>query len=534
MSEAAVVIAGAGPVGLTMALELARHGVGCRLIDRSPEPSRHSKALVLWPRTLELLDLGPGAAPFVEAGMPIQRARLFGDGEALAAIELCGLASPYPFALMIPQHETERVLAECAAARNVAVERGVEIRDLSADADGVTVQLQHAGAGAEELRCQWLIGCDGAHSTVRRRLGIDFAGTPEANDWMLADVHVSGAMPTDELRIYWHAEGLLAVFPIIPGRCRIVADVGPAATAEKAPDPSLADVQRVVDTRGPAGLTLYDPLWLASFRINERKVADYRRGRVFLAGDAAHIHSPAGGQGMNTGMQDAINLAWKLGLVARGRAGEALLDSYSRERSAVGDMVLRNAGALTRMATLRHRRAQRLRNALLPLAASTAAVTRRIRDTLGELSIAYRRSPIVRDERGIARWLRPLRAGDRAPDIGLTDPRTGARVDSVAALRRSRHLLLLWVDARSAEVAHVTTAVQRAFPDLVDTLLIARGAAMGPGDGPVLLDPAGSAQRAYGVRGRAGVLIRPDAYVGWIADPIEPVALLRHLQRYLL
>jgi 2-polyprenyl-6-methoxyphenol hydroxylase-like FAD-dependent oxidoreductase len=540
-------VVGAGPVGLTMAAELARHGVRCRIVDRSAVASDKSKALVLWPRSLELLDRAGAVEPLLAAGLRVVRARIFGDGQPLAQLSLDGLASPYPFALMIPQNETERLLAAHLAGLGGVVERGVELLDFGADADGVSVRLRRPDGTPESVRATWLIGCDGAHSTVRHGLGIDFAGVAEPNDWILADVHLDGDLPADELRIYWHAQGILAFFPIARGRFRVVADSGPAAAMDKVRDPTLTEVQAVVDARGPGGLTVRDPLWLAGFRINERKVTEYRVGRVFLAGDAAHIHSPAGGQGMNTGMQDAFNLAWKLGLVRAGRGREAiLLDSYSRERSAVGDEVLRNAGAVTRVATLHSPTAQHLRNALLPVLASFGFVRARARDTLAELAVHYRRGPLSHDERPLAPRARALAsggvvAGDRAPDVSVLDGRTGARTQLFRLLHGTRHCLLLCTGDTSGEelrrsLERIAAAVRTTYTDLIDIYVAAPA---GPAGGaapetPLLVDVGGEVRRSYAAHVPIGVLIRPDGYVGYYGQPADRDRLLAYLASYLV
>jgi hypothetical protein len=215
------------------------------------------------------------------------------------------------------------------------------------------------------------------------------------SDWILADVHLSGfSVPDSELAIYWHADGILATFPISPGRYRIIADLGPSR-GEHVPDPTLAEVQTIVDRRGPGGLRVSDPIWLSGFRINERKVADYRSGRVFVAGDAAHVHSPAGGQGMNTGMQDAFNLAWKMALSSReGPLSDALLASYSAERSAVGEQVLKQAGRLTAVGVMKNHAAQAARNWLAGLLFGLGPLRRAMADTLSEISIGYPDSPL--------------------------------------------------------------------------------------------------------------------------------------------
>jgi 2-polyprenyl-6-methoxyphenol hydroxylase-like FAD-dependent oxidoreductase len=239
----------------------------------------------------------------------------------------------------------------------------VELLTFKSSADGIEAMLRRADGHEEAVSADWLLGCDGAHSAVRHHgLGATFTGETLNSDWMLADVHMTGyPFPDSEVSVYWHRDGAFVIFPISPGRYRVIADLPPAG-AEHPPTPTLEQVQAIIDRRGPSGLKAFDPIWLAGFRINGRKVADYRWGGVFLVGDAAHVHSPAGGQGMNTGMQDAFNLAWKLALVVRNSCNEHLLDSYSCERSAVGDEVLKSAAMLTTVGTMKNLVAQTLRN----------------------------------------------------------------------------------------------------------------------------------------------------------------------------
>ena len=530
-------VVGAGPVGLTMAAELTRHGVRCRLVDRAPARSDKSKALVLWPRSLELLGYAGAVEPFLADGLRVVRARLFANRQPLAELRFDVVPSPHPLALMIPQSETERLLEAHLNRLGVAVERSVELLGFSAAADGVEARLRAAPGSEESVRSAWLLGCDGAHSTVRHGLGMDFAGSAEPSDWILADVHVDGPVSPDELRIDWHAEGILAFFPIGAGRYRIIADGEPSA-GDRPRDPTLADVQAVLDQRGPGGVTVRDPLWLAGFRINERKVAEYRAGRVFLAGDAAHVHSPAGGQGMNTGMQDAFNLAWKLGVMHASRGREILLESYSRERSAVGDLVLRNAAAMTRVATLRNPTGQRLRNAVLPVVASLGFVRTAMSNTLSEMSINYRTSPLSRDDRSAADRARALVtggvvAGDRAPDAAVVEARGGAATHLFELLRSGRHCLLLCSAAAAvASMQPIAVAVGEAYGDLIDVFIVAPSDA--PSQTPLLVDRTGGVRAAYAVRAPTAVLIRPDGYVGYYGQPIDHARLLAHLKSYLL
>ena len=231
---------------------------------------------------------------------------------------------------------------------------------------------------------------------------------------MLADVHMTGyPYPDSETSVYWHRDGVFVIFPISPGRYRVIADLPPAGT-EHPPTPTLEQVQAIIDRRGPSGLKAFDPIWLAGFRINGRKVASYRWGRVFLAGDAAHVHSPAGGQGMNTGMQDAFNLAWKLALVVRKTCDEHLLDSYSPERSGVGDQVLKAADRLTAIGTMKNPLAQTVRNLVGHVMLGLSPVRHAIADTMTEVTIGYPDSPL------------------NGPSLGGAGPRPGERVVPIA------------------------------------------------------------------------------------------------------
>jgi 2-polyprenyl-6-methoxyphenol hydroxylase-like FAD-dependent oxidoreductase len=407
-----VLIAGAGPVGLTMAGELARYGVSVRIVDKAAQRTDKSKALVVWPRTLELMDRSGSGEKLIAVGMRVLAANIFAEDKQIVHLPLDEVDSPHPFALMLPQSETERVLDEHLNTYGVHVERSVELTGFSASDSAVTCGLRRADGTTESVECSWLIGCDGAHSTVRHTLGMKFVGDTLQTEWMLADVHLKGVPRPKEVTVMWHADGPLVVFPITEDRYRVIADMGEIQDDVRRPDPTLEEVQAILDRRGP-GMQASDPVWLSCFQINERKVADYRAGRVFLAGDAAHIHSPAGGQGMNTGMQDACNLAWKLALVCQGLCKEELLlDSYSVERSVVGEQVLEAAGKTTQLAILRGGVKQAIRNHVASLVLGLAPVRKMAANIATELSIGYPKSPLT--VHGPHEPKEPA-AGERAP-----------------------------------------------------------------------------------------------------------------------
>ncbi|MDI1284045.1 MAG: FAD-dependent monooxygenase [Reyranella sp.] len=475
-----VLISGAGPVGMTLANELTRYGISVRIVDKAAERTDKSKALVLWSRTLELFDHAGYVDDFMSAGMQAHGANISNGKEVMARIDFDDIDSVYRYALMIPQSETERILEEHLAKRGVTVERNVALESFVDQGAQVQAVLRKTTGEAETLTADWLIGCDGAHSAVRHGLGFTFDGTTQPSDWLLADGHFTGLDPQDRLHIFWHKDGILAFFPITEGRWRVVADLGVAEGSSHRADPSLEEIQSVLTERGSGKIVIKDAYWLAAFRINERKVSQYNRGRAFLAGDAAHIHSPAGGQGMNTGMQDAFNLAWKLSLVIGGVCKPSLLDSYSVERSAVGDEVLRNAGRMTEVAILRNPIAQGLRNAAVKFAFGFPQLSHAAAKTLSELDIGYPDSPLSVK--------------------GAHHP-TGIKGDKTKPGKR-------WPDRLPADTSR------------------ARFTAIGPADGvtglaakfPKLVQAAPTTGK---VDGQNLILVRPDGYVGFAGTAVD-------------
>ena len=475
-----VLIVGAGPVGMTMASELARYGVAVRIVDKAAQRTDKSKALVLWSRTLELLDRGGGSAPFVDAGFKAEAVNFIAGDKVIGRVAMDGVQSPHPYGLMLPQSETERLLEERLRDLGVAVEREVELATFKRSDDGVEAVLRHTDGREETVSADWLLGCDGAHSAVRHGLGAPFAGETLDSSWMLADVHMRGyPCPDTEASVYWHRDGVLIIFPISPGRYRIIADLPPSGV-EHPPAPTLEQAQAVMDQRGPSGLVAFDPIWLAGFRINGRKVSNYHWGRAFLVGDAAHVHSPAGGQGMNTGMQDAFNLAWKLALVIRKTGDDHLLDSYSPERSKVGDEVLKAAGRLTAVGTMTNPIAQTVRNLVGHVMLGLAPIQHAFADTMTEVAIGYPDSPL------------------NGPSLG-GGPKSGERIIPVAGqMPVGSGAMPLF--ALFAEKTAATTDLLKRFEGLLD---------------PEIRPPF----RAGGIW-----LVRPDGYAACSSTDAEVVA----------
>jgi len=336
-----ILVTGAGPTGLSLAITLRRFGVPVRIVDRAPQPSGVSKALAVWSGSLEALEGMQAIEPFLAEGQRL-RALCVGHGRCrLTTLAVGdGIDSPYPYPLLLAQSRTEEILTARLAQLGVTVERPVEATDLAQDEDGVTVFLRHPVARHVVGRPPSAGGAAGARSFVRQALGVTFEGYTEPQTYLLCDAKIDGGK-LDHRSIYlsWHNGGTVALFPFGADVWRVFAMRDASASAE-APV-TLEEMQDHLDRHGPGDLRLSDPGWLSVFRINERLAARYRVGHCFLAGDAAHIHSPAGGQGMNTGIQDAVNLGWKLAHAVAGRGdGGLLLESYEAERRPIARAVV--------------------------------------------------------------------------------------------------------------------------------------------------------------------------------------------------
>ena len=374
MTTTDVLIVGAGPTGLTLAVSLLLKGIDVTLVDRQSAGANTSRAAGVNARTLEVLDGLDVTRRLVKEGIEAPRFAIRDRAKTLLNIDFSGLVTDYPYTLLVPQNVTERLLGERLRELGGDVVRPTVLDTVTQDDAGVTATF----TDGEVLRARYLVGADGMHSTVRTQADIGFNGGSYEHSFVLADARLTGDAPTDEVRLFWAGEGLTVVAPLPGGTFRIVAPV------EDAPEePSLAFVQGLLDERGPGSITVTDIAWGSRFRIHHRVADTYRAGRILLAGDAAHVHSPAGGQGMNLGIQDAIALGDALHAVLTG-APDSVLDDYSATRRPIAEQVVELTDRLTKLATM-PRALRPVRNLLLGVVGRLPRVTRALAARLSGL-----------------------------------------------------------------------------------------------------------------------------------------------------
>ncbi len=375
-----ILIVGAGPTGLALAAELARRGIDAVIIDQQPAGANTSRACVVHARTLEVLEPLGETADLLALGIKVPIFRIRDRDRTLITIDFAEIDSPYPFTLMCSQDKIERTLLGHLRKSGGDVVRPCRL--VSCGPSGASIEAKvEIGGAVQAIAAKWLVGCDGMHSTVREMSGIEFAGAAYQQSFVLADVRMDWPLSRQEVTLFYAAEGLVVVAPLPDDHFRIVA------TVDQAPDlPSAEYIQALLDQRGPAinPARIRDVVWNSRFHIHHRVAEHLRKGRTLLCGDAAHVHSPAGGQGMNTGIQDGISLGDAL---ARTLADgdETRLQTWVSERHRIASDVVRMTDRLTRIATIKSRAGQHLRNVAVTLAGQVPSVRAALARTLAEL-----------------------------------------------------------------------------------------------------------------------------------------------------
>jgi len=527
-----VLVVGAGPTGLAAALALTQSGIPLHLIDRLPEPTSQSRAAVIHARTIELFERLGIAEDFLARGVKIHGAAIYGpEGKLLSRPNMDHLPTAYAYMLGLEQSVTEALLAERLSALGVTAERKVELLGFEQTESSVRVRLRNGDGRETEAEYSYLVGCDGARSAARAGLGLHLEGETLDATWITADVKIRWDRSSDEAIAYLSPQGFAFIAPMNDDRWRVIVNV-PKMTPEQAEKLTLEEIQAMVLERFGLDAPLYDPVWISPFSINTRIAPTMRNGRVFLAGDASHVHSPIGGQGMNTGIQDALNLAWKLALVHAGRAVPELLDSYNPERHGNAKRLLQMVGPATKVVNLRHPVTVEIRNLFIRMVAQLGMASAMARN-FSMLEVAYPGSPIVEDHD--THWFETApRAGHRAPDAaGMVIP--GAQPQRLFELWKgdSRHILMLFAGSqlsaeRLAEWSTFAESGKRA--DILRPMLItAAETSYAPN---AVLDTEGHAHEAYQALHGALYLIRPDGYVAFRSSLDGKEALAAYVARW--
>lgn len=516
MTSDDVLVVGAGPTGLTAALVLAQSGVRVRVVAASAGPAVESRALVVHARTLELWYRLGIAEEAVSRGHRMQQAQVMADGKP-AKRPLLDLGnagegrSMFPFALVLAQSETERLLLGVLEQAGVTVDWGTTLVGFRQHADGVDVDLRR-GDALEQAHASWVVGADGASSTVRKQLSLAFVGGTYDEGFFLADVALTWDHGRDTFWVDLTRDGMFAFFPMAgEDRFRVIGTLTPeiAATADRG-ELSDSDIEQTVRSSGGVEAHVSDATWIAAYRLHHRRAEQFRQGRVFLAGDAAHVHSPTGGQGMNTGIGDAFNLAWKLAAVVRGELPVTVLDSYAAERIPVADALLNGtdrAFALQGPGLV----PTFVRRRIVPRMSMIGRkrLSRVFFGLVSQTWISYRKSPAVVDRGRRSR----VRAGDRIPHVPLSTNRADVLAARLTGL--GWHLLVL--PDQTPDNARLVEQCRT-------------WAGQTPATEVIVLPPSSTtARRGLGVTtGSALLLVRPDGHIAVRTAPADLGALHRY------
>ena len=528
-----ILIVGAGPTGMTAAMELSRFGIPVRIVDKRLTPSTTSRALAVQARTLELLEQRGLSQEMLKIGNPGNAATVYGDGKCLGKVRLNKIKSHYNFILLLSQAETERILREQLDRQGVSIERGTEaiaIAQLGSSSEpgqgGVRAVLRDREGNLEELEASYLISAEGAHSMARRTLNMQFQGKSLRENYALADLHLDGDLPDDELSIFATQQGLMAVFPMGNRHFRFIA-TDPAGDDDQADgEPTLAELQKLYDENSHIPVRLRDMTWSSRFRINSRMVHDLRERRIFLGGDAAHIHSPAGGQGMNTGIQDMINLSWKLAFVWQGKADPEILNTYEEDRLPVIRSVVSKSEAATAALTSGSPIVHQLITHIAPLLLDTHFIQQLSTGFISEVVSNYRASALSQTHRAHG----SLRAGDRLPNLDVAFWENDALHEAPLydLLDPSRFTLLLV--SNDPNTAAFSSAKDKAIYPWPPMLKVKQITAVTSKESAK--ESASQFHDAFG-SSRGLFLVRPDSYLGFVGDFDDLPALAEWLSRWL-
>lgn len=534
-----VLVAGAGPVGLTLACELARYGVSCRVIDKNASIHEISKALILHVRTQEVLDAMGAIAAAKEVSVPMVKIALRAYGTLLGHLDADEIDSPHSHPCILGQNRTEHLLEEHLNKLGSKVDWEVEVKDFEQDENGVNVTLVHSDGSQEVTRAKYLIGCDGAHSIVRKTLGLSFdGGKYKGEQFIQADAKISWTLPKGTSYLFLTEEGYMMVIEMPDNLVRVFISVSDPDPENESP-PTLQEVQDALNHLGGVEAELFEPKWLARYRTSHRCVDRLQEKRVFVAGDAAHIHVPIGGQGMNTGIQDAFNLGWKLAYTLKGKSPATLLDTYNIERLPIAKTLLSGTDRSYRTVLHPGELQQNAVRLIGPFLIGQKSISSKIIHTISEVEISYKEtSPIVEDS---GRNDGPT-AGERAPSAPIVRYQDKSTVELFDIFRGTHWTFLLLGGPKATvqtyqKLTDIGNTVSEQYGQTVIPHLVIN-AALPPDflnwNGSTLMDSERYLHDKYGASSACLYLIRPDWYIGFRGDLSDASQLQTYLNSILI
>jgi 2-polyprenyl-6-methoxyphenol hydroxylase-like FAD-dependent oxidoreductase len=512
-----VLIIGAGPTGLMMACQLAIHNISFRIIDKNEDHTTQSRAIVIHAASMEIFAQMGIADQFLELGKQVRAINYVAKNKVIHIPLFSAFGkdlTEFPFFLALEQSKTEKLLIDFLEKRGHSVERNVELVSLTQSEESVTAVLNHKDGKEETMITRWLVGADGAKSVVRHQLEIPFSGETYPLDLFVLDCRINWPFKDDELSLAFSDTSFAGFFPLPEGRCRVISFVPKEFTGK--PHIEFEDINTGFAERMQMDIKLYDPNWISTYRAHHRYVSEFKKGRCFLAGDAAHVHSPVGAQGMNTGLHDAYNLAWKLALVIKGRAKDILLSSYQDERLPFARQLVKTTDRAFGVTVSNNAIVRMMRMYVAPYILSGITKIRWLAKfmfrTVSQIGISYSDSVLTHDaSKGIFQSKAP-RPGERLPFFVFEDE-FGSPVNIQRFIGDRLHLLLF--TQSNAEVANFENLI-RQYPDISLTQI-------------PYTHKSAKLFDAFGIRNNGYYFVRPDLYIAYRGSSLEA----EHLQEFL-
>ena len=532
-----VLIVGAGPTGLMMACALERYDIPFRIIDKNSAPTQGSNATWIQSRTLEILDLVGLKEAFLKEGNYCHAINLYADGAHLTKLTFDHLDSTYPFILMLPQRVTEQLLNQRLEASKIRVERPLELIRVDKKNQVMTAIVKHADGDTEMIPCDWLIACDGANSMVRTQSHLPFLGQDLPEQFMVADAQMSSFLSHNEIHVFFDkgtifpGKGvLLAAFPWGSNQYRLTANLYLNQPRKIFTE---QEVREVVAERSHGNYIVDNVSWISPFWIGSKLVENMRENSIFLAGDAAHIHSPVGGQGMNTGIQDAYNLAWKLALVIKGKTKLSLLDSYQEERYPVVHEVVKKTECYTNMILFDARFISKLRQFCRRIEQQPKKLSKKIGMMLTQLEVRYKKSSVIHYQtQATKKFFLP---GERVPDVKINH--TKYLYDY---FRNTQHIVFLFTGSQAGEshknkMQTLKTWLFKTYADLVVVYIVTTPKTHADWqEKETIFDEALKLHEHFHIKRTGIYLIRPDNYIAYCSKGLTFPGFEEFLKNYLI